>query len=189
MHSIEIAIKLVLLVLACFNPNKDLAEQNIAFENITLYNATQTVIYNYTYLYFYSPFSLNYSNVVDKKIEIRTEPMPIFEIKPKDKDQKDRTISFFIEIEKKCPLPNKANIILTTNEKSYFISKSNGEIKFYEYSNQDADIKLIMKNYPESIEEAKKMISEENIKIILNKNPLILLSSGYGKTFQCLKSL
>jgi hypothetical protein len=99
------------------------------------------------------------------------------------------SLKWIIELEKLCPLPNKAKIEIITKEYAFSVYKINSELKFLTKPCEECDITIIVDEYPKSINEGREFISQGKIKINLNRSILSLLSKGYGSTYYCLQKL
>jgi hypothetical protein len=154
-------------------------------------NSQQLVFYNYTYLTYSSPFALNYSYLLfGNTYNVREiEEVQKNAIRQQKNQEAQFSFGWIIELERMCPLPNNAKLEIVTRESIFSIYKVNSEFKILEKSCQDCDITITIQEYPKSIDEGKKFISQGKIRIDLNKNVFYLLSKGYGNTYYCLQKL
>lgn len=170
----------IMTIISMFYPSNPETQEIILKSNVG-----NLVFYNYTYVTYTSPFALNYSYLLFGNT-YKIEQPQIEQITETKTTKEQFSLDWFIALENKCPLPNKARIEVKTNSKVYLLKKINLKFEIEETVCSNCDISIIVNQFPNSENEAKKFIDEGKIKINLNKNIFDIISKGYASTYSCL---
>lgn len=196
MGIISVLANILLIVTSMFSPSSPSTNQVSLEIRTPEINQTQIVIYNYSTVSYSSPFALNYSEILFGNTYIVAETINqtanIIQkelITKEIMETKSNVLSFdwIIDTEKQCNLPNGAKIEIIA-DKIYTMSKSSSKLEIKQSSCENCDITIEFSEYPNSIENAKKLYNENKIDYSLHSN-IIKLLWKYSKTISCVKSL
>ncbi len=158
-------------------------------------NDNTTIMYNYTFPKYSSPFSFNYTKLL-LKMETKTEVLKkenfsktFIDNLKKEINKEAKFLELLINLEYKCPLPNNAKIFLVINNSKFFVEKRGTKLEIKKSMCEDCDIVLKANEYPTSLKELKYFIQNKKIKLEIRKNIFTLIIKGYGGAYKCIQDL
>ncbi len=190
----EVIFNAMLILTSLLTPTNPSTSQ-ISLEAVDTQTPTPKIVfYNYSYVTYSSPFAMNYSEILfgDIYTPIQTSEeiteSKVIKKEVSEKEERERfSFDWIIEAERKCNLPEGAKIEIVADE-TYTMQKEGAELRIQRARCSGCDITIEFTEYPQSIEDAKRLLDEGKANYILHKSAIRLFWK-YSKTLSCIKNL